>query len=103
MHISTGPPFQVQCCFTSTETVPTIRDGEPRTATSTFTQLLTSVVLISVLLHLHRDRTIRTIRDGGAQDGHLDFHTQLLSSERPYSERRLIWPDQLVVVLTGAR
>ena len=33
---------QVQCCFTSTETVPTIRDGEPRTATSTFTQLLNS-------------------------------------------------------------
>ena len=32
----------VQCCFTSTETVPTIRDGEPRTPTSTFTQLLSS-------------------------------------------------------------
>ena len=32
----------VQCCFTSTETVPTIKDGEPRTATSTFTQLLNS-------------------------------------------------------------
>ena len=27
----------VQCCFTSTETVRTIRDGEPRTFTSTFT------------------------------------------------------------------
>ena len=27
---------QVQCCITSTETVRTIRDGEPRTATSTF-------------------------------------------------------------------
>ena len=34
---------QVQCCFfTSTETVRTIRDGEPRTATSTFTHLLSS-------------------------------------------------------------
>ena len=33
---------QVQCCFTSTETIRTIRDGEPRTATSTFTQLLSS-------------------------------------------------------------
>ena len=32
----------VQCCFTSTETLRTIRDGEPRTATSTFTQLLSS-------------------------------------------------------------
>ena len=30
---------EVQCCFTSTKT---IRDGEPRTATSTFTQLLGS-------------------------------------------------------------
>ena len=33
---------QVQCCFTSLETIRTIRDGEPRTATSTFTQLLSS-------------------------------------------------------------
>ena len=36
---------QVQCCFMSTETVRTIRDREPRTATSTFTQLLSSVIL----------------------------------------------------------
>ena len=33
---------QVQCCFTSTETVRTIRDPESRTATSTFTQLFSS-------------------------------------------------------------
>ena len=33
-------PLQGQCCFTSTETVMTIGDGEPRTSTSTFTQLL---------------------------------------------------------------
>ena len=32
----------VQCCFTSTETVRLIRDGEPRTDTSTFTQILSS-------------------------------------------------------------
>ena len=32
----------VQCCFTSTETVRLIRTGEPRTATSTLTQLLNS-------------------------------------------------------------
>ena len=31
-----------QCCFTSTETIRTARDREPRTATSTFTQLLSS-------------------------------------------------------------
>ena len=34
----------VQRCFTSTETVQTVRDEEPRTATSTFTQLLSSVL-----------------------------------------------------------
>ena len=33
---------RAQCCFTSIETVQTISDGEPRTATSTFTQLLSS-------------------------------------------------------------
>ena len=33
---------QVQCCFTSTEAIKTIREGEPRTATSTFTKLLSS-------------------------------------------------------------
>ena len=35
--------FFFRCCFTSTETIRLIRDGEPRTATSTFTQLLSSV------------------------------------------------------------
>ena len=29
----------------------------------------------SVLLYGHRDRTVPTIRDGGSQDVHLDFHT----------------------------
>ena len=31
--------FLFECCFTFKETVRTVRDGEPRTATSTFTQL----------------------------------------------------------------
>ena len=35
-------PVRVQCHFTSTETIRLIRDGEPRAATSTFTQLLSS-------------------------------------------------------------
>ena len=39
--------FQVQCCFTSTETIRTMKDGEPRTAISTFTQLLSSECLSS--------------------------------------------------------
>ena len=34
----------VHCCFTFTETVRTIRDEEPWTAASTFTQLLSSVL-----------------------------------------------------------
>ena len=34
---------QIQCCFTSTETVRTIRDREHRTVIWTFTQLLSSV------------------------------------------------------------
>ena len=49
----------VECCFTSTETV-----GLLGTSTSTFTQLLSSVILrsVEVLLYVHRNR--RLIRDG---------------------------------------
>ena len=48
---------RVQCCFTSTETIRTIRVGEPRTATSSFTQLLGSTAIdsnqsISVLFYV---------------------------------------------------
>ena len=39
---------QVQCCFTSTETVRTVRDGETRTATSDFAQLL-NCELVSIV------------------------------------------------------
>ena len=37
-----------QCCLTFTETIRTIRDGQPRTATSTLTQLLFTVELHTV-------------------------------------------------------
>ena len=54
-------PVRVQCCFTSTETLMTIRDGKPRMATSTLTQLLNSEnnpewfsPVSSVLLYLRR-------------------------------------------------
>ena len=92
----------VQCCFTSTEDAGTVRDWGPRTAISSFTQLLSSVYA-SVLLYDHRNQ--ERIGDGeprtatstftvllyvhrnhqaywgrGAQDGHLDFHTQLVNS-----------------------
>ena len=43
---------QVQCCFTSTETMRSVRDGEPRTAILTFTQLLSSDFSV-----MFRDRT----------------------------------------------
>ena len=52
-----------QCCFTSTETRRGAQDG-----------YLDSPELYSLmLLYFHRD--LWTIRDGEAQDGHLDFHT----------------------------
>ena len=54
--------FKVQCCFTSTETVRTIRDGELGTTTSTFTQLLGSD-LSEVQCCLTSTETIRTIRE----------------------------------------
>ena len=54
--------IQVQCCFTSTETIRTSMDAEPRTATSTFTHLLNSEIHTT------------------SSDGHSTF-TQLLSSE----------------------
>ena len=66
----------VQCRFTSTETVRTVRDGEPRTATLTFTQLLSSVLPLSFSCCLTSLETVGTVRD--VQDVHLiDFHTAL--------------------------
>ena len=50
--------FSFQCCFTCTETTRLIRDGEPKTATSTSTQLLssdTTTGIVSVLLYAHRN------------------------------------------------
>ena len=51
-----GPTRRVECWYTSTETVGTITDGEPRTDTSTFTQPLSSDTCCSMLLYAHRDR-----------------------------------------------
>ena len=56
----------------------TIRDGEPRTTTSTFTQLLTSDQWLVQCCFTSKE-AVSTIRDrgggGGVQDGQLDFHT----------------------------
>ena len=54
----------------------TIRDGETRTTTSTFTQLLSSEEgFSSVLLYVHRDH--KAIRDGETRTATSTF-TQLL-------------------------
>ena len=47
VHVHVRACVHVRCCFTSTETERTTRDGEPRTFTSTFTQLLSSVSVSS--------------------------------------------------------
>ena len=65
-----GCAVLIQCCFTSTETMKLIRDGESRTATSTFTQLLSTSLM---LLYIRRDLTAYQGRV--AHDGHLDFPT----------------------------
>ena len=70
----------VQCCFTSTETIRTTRDlGEPRTAISTFTQLLSSDTE-QVQRCFTSTETIRTVRNGELRTATSTF-TQLLSSE----------------------
>ena len=66
---------QVQGCFTATETTRTIRAGEPRTATSTFIQLLSSAYLFSSPMLLYVDRDDKDRQGWRAQDVHLDFHT----------------------------
>ena len=70
-----GVPFQTglvsffffffKYCFTSTETKRTVRDGEPRTATSTLTQLLSSDdCFIFFKCCYMSTETSRTIKDG---------------------------------------
>ena len=49
MHSSA---LRVQCCFTYTDTVRNIRDREPRTSSSTFMQLLSSVIYIYIWRNL---------------------------------------------------
>ena len=73
--------FIVQCCFTFTETIRTVRDGEPRTSTSTVTQLLSSETLqfqFSVALHPRKPYGLLGTGSPGRPTSTL---TQLLSSE----------------------
>ena len=46
----------IHCCFTFTETIRTIRDREPRTSTSTFTQLLSSKACLFLKVALRPQR-----------------------------------------------
>ena len=78
---------QVQCCFTSTETIRTVRDGEPRTVSSTFTQPRSSVLTCSVQCCFTSTETIRTIRDQETRTSTSTF-TQLLSS---YTNGEVWW------------
>ena len=89
---------QVLCCFASTETIGTIKDGEPRTVTS-FTQLLGSEMrLVLMLLYVHSSWALKcaliqsrltsvhsnhkdyNIRDGEPRMATSSF-TQVLGSE----------------------
>ena len=63
----------VQCRFTSSETVRTIRDGETRTSTSTLTQLLSSEEF-EFNVALRPQRPYGPLGTG-AQDFHLHSHT----------------------------
>ena len=57
----------------------TVRDGEPRMATSTFTRLLSSALFIQAHCCFTSTETIRTIRDREPRTATSTF-TQLLSS-----------------------
>ena len=73
-------------CFTSTETLRTVRDGEPRTATSAFTHLLGSGLWTLFLSWCYTStETVWLIRDGERMQYGLrvlahPLSTQLLSS-----------------------
>ena len=60
-----APLLVVHCCFTSTETVRIIRDGGPKTSTSSFTQLLSSDMLFYPYTSSVRKLLTHTTRVGG--------------------------------------
>ena len=50
VHVFSVAAFVLCCCFTSTETVRNFREGEPRTATSIFTQLLSATQSLMTMM-----------------------------------------------------
>ena len=61
---------QVQCCFTSTETIRTIRDGDRHLDFDTAPEFRLLDIIVQVQCCFTSTETIKTTRDG-----HLDFHT----------------------------
>ena len=90
-----GCQVPVQCCFASTVTIRTIRDGEPRTATSIFTQLLLWSACLSCFsfffFFFNRDRLC--VCGGG---GGVIFLAHQLGQSYKQAWRSLAWetPDQ---------
>ena len=85
----------VHCCFTPTETLRTVRDGELRTATSMFSQLLSSKYLPprkltiyildtwpTLLKRRKRQRTEITKTSGNGSNGSWTSHLLKLSQSR---------------------
>ena len=73
------PTRSMRLQVTSTESARTV--GERRTATSTFTQLLSSEASCSVQCCFTSTETMRTVRDGELTQTAASTFTQLLSSE----------------------
>ena len=73
MDILSGSFFSYFMVLWFTETIRLIRDRQPKTAASTFTQLLSSEGLSSVFLYVHRNN--KAYQGLAAQNGSLDFHT----------------------------
>ena len=76
--VDTDHYFFFKCCFKygskSTETVWTVRDREPSTSTSTFTQLLRSGIRWVQCCFTFTE-TVRNVKDGAAQDIHRLSHS----------------------------
>ena len=103
MHSSA---LRVQCCFTYTDTVRTIRDREPRTSSSTFMQLLSSVIYIYIYTHTH---TWRNLRLYSIWLGLCEVCTEFVSREIPgwawslacntNSHTSVWWPHLIMIAL----
>ena len=92
-----------QCCCTSTETTRLIRDGEPRTATSTFTHVLSSDSLSAeLILFLTRSCAGSIVNEGGLKslagsvviddDQIYSLTSEVKVDEKPAERMRVLTP-----------